>query len=93
MQRGGVRRAPIVPFEATAALSMIMLRDHGMLTVHFVGLPPGGGDILFKFIPPAILARFGGAEKFAAAVDASLTTLGRMLADPERIRALLFGET
>jgi len=89
MERGGVRTPPIVPFEATAALCMLLLRDHGILTVHFVGLPPGGPDILLKFIPPETLARFGGAPKFAQAIDASLTTLGAMLRGPQQIRALL----
>src|SRR3989454_9368313 len=63
MERGGVKQAPIVPFEASAALCMLLLQDHSMLTVHFVGMPPGGADILFKFIPPETLARFGGPRK------------------------------
>jgi L-seryl-tRNA(Ser) seleniumtransferase len=91
MERGGVTQPPIVPFEATAALCMLLLEDHSMLTVHFVGLPPGGGDILFKFIPPDTLERFGGAQKFAQAVDASLTKLGGLLREPEKIRRLLLG--
>ena len=93
MERGGVTQAPIVPFEATAALCMLMLEEHRMLTVHFVGLPPGGGDILFKFIPPETLSRFGGAAKFADAVDASLTSLGALLREPRKIRTLLLGES
>ena len=92
MERGGVAAAPIVPVEATAALGMLLLQDHSMLTVHFVGLPPGSGDILFKFIPPDTLARFGGAERFAGAVDASLTKLGALLGEPEKIRRLLVGQ-
>jgi hypothetical protein len=63
-----------------------------MLTVHFVGLPPGGGDLLFKFIPPETLERYGGPAAFAAAVDAAMTKLGELLRDPEQIRALLLGE-
>jgi L-seryl-tRNA(Ser) seleniumtransferase len=92
MERGGVTEAPIVPFEATAALCMLLLQDYKMLTVHFVGLPPGGGDILFKFIPPETLSRFGGAAKFASVVDACLTKLGSLLREPEKIRTLLLGE-
>lgn len=92
MERGGVTEAPIVPFEATAALCMLLLQDYKMLTVHFVGLPPGGGDILFKFIPPETLLRFGGAAKFASVVDACLTKLGSLLREPEKIRTLLLGE-
>ncbi len=92
MERGGVTQPPIVPFEATAALCMLMLEDFNMLTVHFVGLPPGGGDILFKFIPPETLSRFGGPAKFASAVDACLTRLGSLLREPEKIRTLLLGD-
>jgi len=92
MERGGVKEPPIVPFEASAAFCMLLLQDHAMLTVHFVGMPPGGGDILFKFIPPETLARFGGPGKFAKAVDASLTKLGTLLREPEKIRALLLGD-
>lgn len=92
MERGGVKQPPIVPYEATAALCMLLLQDHRMLTVHFVGLPPGGGDILFKFVPPETLTRFGGAEVFARAVDESLTKLGSLLADPAQIQAVLLGD-
>jgi L-seryl-tRNA(Ser) seleniumtransferase len=91
MERGGVTQAPIVPFEASAAFCMLLLQDHNMLTVHFVGMPPGGADILFKFIPPETLARFGGPGKFAAAVDACLTRLGALLKEPDKIRDLLLG--
>jgi len=42
MERGGLQRATVVPYEASAALSMLLLRDYGMLMVHFVGVPPGG---------------------------------------------------
>jgi L-seryl-tRNA(Ser) seleniumtransferase len=31
----------LVPYEATAAIAMLLLRDHGVLTVHFAALPPG----------------------------------------------------
>ena len=92
MQRGGVTRPAIVPYEAAAAFCMLLLRDHGMLTVHFVGMPPGTANILFKFVPPETLERFGGAARFAKAVDDALTKLGQFVGDPAKLRALLFGE-
>jgi len=91
MERGGVREAPVVPYEASAALSMLLLRDYGMLMVHFVGVPPGTADLLIKFVPPETLERFGGAGKYAEAVDRSLTCLGELLRDPESVRELLLG--
>jgi L-seryl-tRNA(Ser) seleniumtransferase len=70
---------------------MLLLRDHSMLMVHFVGVPPGTADLLIKFVPPETLERFGGARKYAAAVDVSLTRLGELLRQPERVRQLLLG--
>ncbi len=92
MERAGLNRPPIVPYEATAALAMLLLEDHGILTVHFAGLPPGTSSLLFKFIPPGTLERFGGPEAFAKAVDTSLGKLGSLIGEPENIRALLLGD-
>ena len=92
MERGGVSEPPVVPYEASAALSMLLLRDRNMLMVHFVGVPPGTADLLIKFVPPETLARFGGARKYAEAVNASLTKLGQLLREPEQLRALLLGQ-
>jgi L-seryl-tRNA(Ser) seleniumtransferase len=91
MERGDVTEAPVVPYEAAAALSMLLLRDHGMLMVHFVAMPPGTADLLIKFVPPETLERFGGAKKYAAAVDASLHRLGQLLREPRNLRELLLG--
>lgn len=92
MERGGVSQPPIVPYEAAAALAMLLLEDYGILTVHFAGLPPGTASFLFKFIPPETLARFGGADAFARAVDSSLTKLASLIGEPEKIRSLLLGD-
>jgi L-seryl-tRNA(Ser) seleniumtransferase len=91
MERGGVKEPPIVPYEAAAAFCMILLEEHRILTVHFVAMPPGTANILFKFVRPETLERFGGPEKFAQAVDAAVTRLGTLLREPARIAPLLFG--
>ena len=92
MERGGLAGAPpVVPYEASAALSMLLLRDHNMLMVHFVGLPPGTADLLIKFVPPETLERFGGPKKYADAVNASLTKVGKLLRDPTELRRVLLG--
>ena len=92
MERGGVTQAPIVPYEAAAAFCMILLAEHRMLTVHFVGMPPGTADVLFKFVRPETLDSFGGPATFAQAVDAAVTTLGALLREPGPIPTLLFGD-
>lgn len=93
MERGGIDGPPpIVPYEASAALSMLLLRDFNMLMVHFVALPPGTADLLIKFVPPETLARFGGAKKYADAVNASLTKIGELLREPGKLCRLLLGD-
>jgi L-seryl-tRNA(Ser) seleniumtransferase len=79
----------LVPYEATAALAMLLLRDHGVLTVHFAALPPGTSALLLKFIPPGTLARFGGADALARAVDASLDELSKVVGSREALAELL----
>jgi L-seryl-tRNA(Ser) seleniumtransferase len=88
MRRSGIESF-LAPIEATAALAMLLLRDHGVLTVHFAALPPGTSALLLKFVQPETLERFGGAEAFAAAVDASLSELAGLLASPAELHALL----
>ncbi len=92
LERAGLRTPPLVPYEASAALAMLLLRDYGVITVHFVGLPPGTSALMLKFIPPDTLHRFGGAQAYAQAIDACLDTLAGMLAKPEQIRHLLLGD-
>ena len=91
MDRAGLKQRPMMPIEASAGLAMLMLRDFGVLTVHFAGLPPGTSAMLIKFIPPETLQRFGGAEKFADALDQSLDQLAGVIGDEAAFRELLFG--
>jgi L-seryl-tRNA(Ser) seleniumtransferase len=79
----------LVPYEATAALAMLLLRDHGVLTVHFAALPPGTSALLFKFVPPETLRAFGGAGRLAAAVDEALDGLAALVADDAALSELL----
>jgi L-seryl-tRNA(Ser) seleniumtransferase len=71
---------------------MLLLEDHGIITVHFAGLPPGTSSMLVKFVVPETLARFGGPAAFAKAVDGALGKLGGLVHDPTAIRRLLLGE-
>ena len=91
LEQAGQSQRRLVPIEATAALAMLLLEDHGILTVHFAGLPPGISAILFKFVSPETLRRFGGAPAFAQAVDDSLTRLAGVVASAQSVRMLLYG--
>ena len=79
---------PLVPYEATAALAMQLLLDHGILTVHFAAVPPGTSALLFKFVPPELLSEYGGPDRFAAAVESSLDRLAAL----DDWRGLLLGQ-
>ena len=91
LERAGLAEPPCVPFEATAGLAMLLLRDHGILSVHFAALPPGTAALLVKFVVPETLSAYGGADAFAAAVDEALDELGRVLPRPGALRELLLG--
>jgi L-seryl-tRNA(Ser) seleniumtransferase len=68
---------------------MLLLRDHGVLTVHFAALPPGTSALLLKFLPPETLSAFGGAARLAAAVDESLAALAGIVGDEALLLELL----
>jgi L-seryl-tRNA(Ser) seleniumtransferase len=91
MKRAGLRSPPCVPYEATAGLAMLLLRDHGVLTVHFAGMPPGTSSLMFKFMAPETLARFGGATRLAEAVDSSVASLADVLREQGALGQLLLG--
>jgi L-seryl-tRNA(Ser) seleniumtransferase len=91
MERAGLNTPPVVPFEATAALAMLLLRDHGIITVHFAGLPPGTSALLIKFLPPETVVRFGGARKLAQAFDSAIDRLAQVIGNPQAMHALLLG--
>jgi L-seryl-tRNA(Ser) seleniumtransferase len=89
LRRAGLGETSVVPIEGTAALAMVLLRDHGILTVHFAAVPPGTAALLLKFVPPETLERFGGATAFARAVDESIDEVARVLSRPGELRELL----
>jgi L-seryl-tRNA(Ser) seleniumtransferase len=91
VRRAAPATVDLAPIEATAALAMILLRDYGLLTVHFAGLPPGTGDLLIKFLPPETIAVLGGPEAFAAAIDAALDHTAAHVTDADAARRLLLG--
>ncbi|HYF09428.1 MAG TPA: aminotransferase class I/II-fold pyridoxal phosphate-dependent enzyme [Acetobacteraceae bacterium] len=89
-ERAGLRAAPLVPVEATAALGMLLLEHHGVLTTNLAGQP--GAHPALRLKPTAdALARCGGAQGVAGAVMDGLDRLGAVLGEPERLRAILLG--
>ena len=80
MERADIKEPGCVPYEATAGLAMLLLRDFGIVSVHFAGLPPGTAALMIKFVPPEVVERFGGPDTIAEAVENSLSKLGDVIA-------------
>jgi L-seryl-tRNA(Ser) seleniumtransferase len=91
VRRAAPATVDLAPIEATAGLAMVLLRDYGLLTVHFAGLPPGTGDLLIKFLPPETITALGGPEVFAAAIDTALDQTAAHVTDDDAARRLLLG--
>jgi L-seryl-tRNA(Ser) seleniumtransferase len=86
--RAGLNHPPIVPVEATAALGMILMERHGILTTNIAGQPGAHPALRLKPAGPA-LEHCGGALAVAAAVDDALDVLAALITTPERLPALL----
>jgi len=89
LERAGLKAPPCVPYEAAAGLAMLLLKDFGVVSVHFAGIPPGTAALMIKFLPPDVLERFGGPGRLAEAVDESLDKLAATLKQDEGLPALL----
>jgi L-seryl-tRNA(Ser) seleniumtransferase len=59
---------------------MLLLRNFGIVSVHFAGLPPGTAALMIKFVPPEVVERFGGPDTIAEAIENSLSELGDVIA-------------
>lgn len=88
--RAGLERPPIVPVEATAALGMLLMQGHGILTTNIAGQPGSHPALRLKPAGPA-LERCGGVEAVAQAVEDGITALAAMLPEREATRKLLLG--
>ena len=87
----GQAAVDIVPAEATAAIGMLLLRHHGVLTVNTHGAP--GGRVSLRLKPTSgALTAVGGATSLAAALDTALAELAAHSDDPAWFSATLFGE-
>lgn len=90
LDRRGTDHTDLVPCEVTAAVGMLLLRDHGVLTVNTHGQP--GGRVSIRLKPTAGAAEaVGGAVALAAAVDGAIDTIAAKLSDLSWFEALLFG--
>ncbi len=80
----------VVPCEATSALGMVLLRDHGVLTVNTHGQPGARVSVRLKPTLDA-LRRAGGLETVIDAMDKSLTDIAEIIHDRDAVARLVLG--
>jgi L-seryl-tRNA(Ser) seleniumtransferase len=70
---------------------MLLLRDHGILTVNVSGMP--GARVSLRLKPtPEQMAKIGGVPAAINAVDETFNELAKIIKDPEAIRTLIVGD-
>ena len=92
LEQPGGAACRLAPCEATAAVAMLLLRDHGVLTVNSHGQP--GGRVCLRLKPTdGAIDRVGGVGALTAALVDSISMVGRNAADHDWVARLLFGDT
>lgn len=81
----------LVPCEVTSAIGMILLRDHGILTVNTHGQPGARVSVRLKPTHGAI-ARVGGMDRAIAAMDDAFNQVARLVDTPTALADLIVGE-
>ncbi len=88
--RPGGDALTLVPCEITALAGMVLLREHGVLTVSTHGQPGGRVSIRLKPTEGAV-AGVGGPTVLAAALDRALSTVAAQGSDSAWVATTLFG--
>ncbi|RQT14908.1 aminotransferase class I/II-fold pyridoxal phosphate-dependent enzyme [Burkholderia contaminans] len=93
LKMSGVESKPVVvPCEATSALGMVLLGDHGILTVNTHGQP--GARVSLRLKPTLdALDRTGGFDAVVSAVMKSLEKVAALIHDREAIAQLVVGKS
>ncbi|WP_256977393.1 aminotransferase class I/II-fold pyridoxal phosphate-dependent enzyme [Bordetella genomosp. 10] len=93
LERAGITPAGtgLVPAEATSALGVILLRDHGVLTTNTHGQP--GAKVSLRLRPtPDGIGWLGSLSAVVDALDASLDTLAPLMGNTAAISRLIIGK-
>lgn len=83
--------AGVTPAEVTSAIGMVLLRDHGILTVNTHGQPGARVSVRLKPTHGAI-ERVGGLTRVIDAIDASFNEVARYVGKPEDMARLILGD-
>ena len=92
LERAGLphEAAPVVPVEATALVGLLLLAEHGIVTVNALSEAGARPSIRLKPTLDAVPA-LGGADRLAEMVDASISRASTMLRDVGALRDAILG--
>ena len=79
-----------MPVEATALVGLLMLAEHGIVTVNALSEAGARPSIRLKPTLDAVPA-LGGADRLAEIVDESIGRASTMLHDADALRAAILG--
>lgn len=91
LRRAGKDGTSIVPCEITSALGMLLLRDHGILTVNTHGQPGARVSVRLKPTHGAI-AKVGGMTVVVDAMDSVLSDLASQISNVDGLSTLILGQ-
>ena len=81
----------IVPAEATSALGVLLLRDHGILTTNTHGQPGAKASLRLRPTPEA-METMGDMQTVVGALDQCIGQVAALLDDTTALSALILGE-
>lgn len=80
-----------VPCEITAAIGMLLLQEHAVVTVNTHGQP--GGRVSLRFKPTSGAVELIGADRLADAIEEAISRVAANLDDEVWMRSTLFGSS
>jgi L-seryl-tRNA(Ser) seleniumtransferase len=83
-------RCPITPAEAVTAVGMLLLAEHGIVTVNALSLAGARPSLRLKPTADAVEA-LGGPEALASAVERAMEQVAARLPEPGAVAALILG--
>lgn len=86
-----IATSKLVPCELTSAVGVVLLRDHGILTVNTHGQPGARVSVRLKPTHGAV-QRAGGIDAVVNALDSALNEVAKHISNPDQIAKMILGE-
>jgi L-seryl-tRNA(Ser) seleniumtransferase len=87
LERRRLAGTAVTPNEAASAASFVMLRHHGLVTIPVIGMPGAAATLRLMAYPDGPRL---GLDGYVRAVEDGLAALVDAVAEPARIKALIF---